>query len=190
MTGSPDAGIITVRPSEQGGIEPLSQLEYLLAPSLKDVPAARERVARYRDNFALVLDRDGPAVVRTLGERRAVPAEVAQVVYRVMYTEHSTRRPVRDPWLVLCDDAGEPVWSLPPFGLGASDLERFASAAGWDIDLAGTQLDGWAGPGSWEATFPHWSSKPRLYESGEWRESRWGKLKQRFGGPGNASPKR
>ena len=98
---------------------------------------------------------------------------------------HGTSRTQHDPWLVLCEASGEPVLSIPPYGLDDYDVRKFAAAAGWDLDLAGTQLDGWdKGPTGWDVTFPHWYDKPRSWANGRWVESRWAKLKQRFSGRG------
>lgn len=146
-------------------------------------------MARYRENYAIVLDADGPAVISALGERTPIPSEVAQVIYRVMLVAYTRSRPERRPWLVLCDADGRVVMSLPAYGLEVHDLERLATAAGWDLDLAGTELDGLTDkPGSWEHAFPHWYDKPRLSATGQWRASRLAKLKQFFRRSGGSGP--
>lgn len=191
MSGSPEPDRLAVRPTEYG-IETLAALARRLSPDSPHSPAATEKVARYRDNYAIVVDADGPAVISALGERTPIPSEVAQMVYRVFFVANTRSRPTRTPWLVLCDAGGRVVMSLPPYGLEVHDLERLATAAGWDLDLEGTELDGLTDkPGSWVHAFPHWYDKPRLSATGRWRASRLAKLKQLFrrsGGSGPAGP--
>ncbi len=147
--------------------------------------AAAELVARYRANVRLGVDGPDKWFVDANGERHTIPPTVTQMVFRVLKMAHGTSRTQHDPWLVLCEASGEPVLSIPPYGLDDYDVRKFAAAAGWDLDLAGTQLDGWdKGPNGWDATFPHWYDKPRSWANGRWVESRWAKLKQRFSGRG------
>ena len=117
MSGSPEPDRLSVRPTEYG-IETLAALARRLSPDSPHSPAATEKVARYRENYAIVLDADGPAVISALGERTPIPSEVAQVVYRVLLVAYTRSRPTRTPWLVLCDAGGRVVMSLPPLRSG------------------------------------------------------------------------
>lgn len=180
VTAGPLGGAMTIQPmdSPAGGLVSLGQLAAELGETRSE-EVARDLVARYRENFRLGRDAGGTWLVDAEGVRHSISPTVSQAIFRVRKVSHPTRRNQRESWLVLCEVSGEPVLSIPPYGWDRYDLERFADAAGWDLDLAGIELDGWD-PSGWNGAFPHWMDKPKAYATGAWRESAWASLRQRF----------